>query len=98
MADRALQNFVNGKYVDASDGRTSDLIDPSTGEVYAQAPVSGRQDVDAAMQAAAAAFEGWRDTTPSERSLAMFRIADAIEKRPTTSSRRRPETPASRSR
>ena len=81
MADRALQNFVNGKYVDASDGRTSDLIDPSTGEVYAQAPVSGRQDVDAAMQAAANAFAGWRDTTPSERSLAMFRIADAIEKR-----------------
>src|ERR1700759_2678403 len=81
MADRALQNFVNGKYVDASDGRTSDLIDPSTGEVYAQAPVSGRHDVDAAMQAAANAFAGWRDTTPSERSLAMFRIADAIEKR-----------------
>src|SRR5499425_3057773 len=81
MADRALQNFVNGKYVDASDGRTSDVIDPSTGEVYAHAPVSGRQDVDAAMQAAANAFEGWRDTTPSERSLAMFRIADAIEKR-----------------
>ena len=81
MADRALQNFVNGKYVDASDGRASDVIDPSTGEVYAQAPVSGRQDVDAAMQAAANAFEGWRDTTPSERSLAMFRIADAMEKR-----------------
>src|SRR5438105_142148 len=81
MADRALQNFVNGKYVNVSDGRTSDVIDPSTGEVYAQAPVSSRQDVDAAMQAAAAAFEGWRDTTPSERSLAMFRIADAMEKR-----------------
>src|SRR6266516_957965 len=81
MADRVLQNFVNGKYTDASDGRTSEVIDPSTGEVYAQAPVSGRQDVDAAMQAAAAAFEGCRDTTPSERSLAMFRIADAMEKR-----------------
>src|SRR5436309_7029543 len=81
MADRALQNFVNGKYTDASDARTSDVIDPSTGEVYAQAPISGRQDVYAAMQAAAAAFEGWRDATPSERSLAMFRIADAMEKR-----------------
>jgi NAD-dependent aldehyde dehydrogenases len=33
------------------------------------------------MQAAAAAFEGWRDDHPSERSLAMFRIADAMEKR-----------------
>src|ERR1700728_4549274 len=81
MTDRVLQNFVNGKFTDASDGRTSDVIDPSTGEVYAQAPVSSRQDVDAAMQAAANAFEGWRDATPSERSLALIRIADAIEQR-----------------
>ena len=76
-----LQNFINGKFVDASDGRTSDVIDPSTGEVYAQAPVSGRADVDAAMQAAANAFETWRDSTPSERSLALLRFADAMEKR-----------------
>ena len=81
MTDRMLQNFVNGKYTETADGRTSDVIDPSTGEVYAQAPISGRQDVDAAMQAAAAAFETWKETTPSERSLALFRFADAIEKR-----------------
>src|SRR5487761_1239085 len=81
MTDRTLQNFVNGKFTDAGDGRTSDVIDPSTGEVYAHAPVSGRQDVDAAMAAAANAFEGWRDATPSERSLALIRIADAIEAR-----------------
>ncbi|MGH3152031.1 MAG: aminobutyraldehyde dehydrogenase, partial [Streptosporangiaceae bacterium] len=81
MTDRTLRNFVNGKFTDAADGRTSDVIDPSTGEVYAHAPVSGRQDVDAAMQAAAAAFEGWRDTTPSERSLALLRFADAMEQR-----------------
>src|ERR1700734_2897668 len=81
MTDRTLQNFVNGKYAETADGRTSDVIDPSTGEVYAQAPISGRQDVDAAMQAAAAAFETWKETTPSERSLALFRFADAIEKR-----------------
>jgi betaine-aldehyde dehydrogenase len=81
MTDRTLQNFVNGTFTDASDGRTSDVIDPSTGEVYAHAPVSSRQDVDAAMQAAAAAFPGWRDATPSERSLALIRIADAIEAR-----------------
>ncbi|MGH3221026.1 MAG: gamma-aminobutyraldehyde dehydrogenase [Streptosporangiaceae bacterium] len=81
MTDRRLQNFVNGKYTDTADGRTSDVVDPSTGEVYAQAPISGRQDVDAAMQAAASAFAGWRDATPSERSLALFRIADAIEAR-----------------
>ncbi len=81
MPDRTLQNFVTGKFTDAGDGRTSDVIDPSTGEVYAQAPLSGRRDVDAAARAAAAAFGAWRDSTPSERSLALFRIADAIEKR-----------------
>jgi betaine-aldehyde dehydrogenase len=81
MTDRTLQNFVNGKFTEAGDGRTSDVIDPSTGEVYAHAPVSGRADVDAAMAAAANAFAGWRDATPSERSLALFRIADAIEAR-----------------
>src|ERR1700685_3615668 len=81
MTDRRLRNFVNGKYADTAEGRTSDVVDPSTGGVCAQAPVSGRRDVDAAMQAAANAFEGWRDSTPSERSLALFRIADAIEAR-----------------
>jgi betaine-aldehyde dehydrogenase len=81
MTDRTLQNFVNGKYADSSDGRTSDVIDPSTGEVYAHAPISGHHDVDAAMHAAASAFEVWRDSTPSERSLALFRLADAIEQR-----------------
>ncbi len=56
MTDRTLQNFVNGKFTDASDAYcTSDVTDPSTGEVCAHAPVSGRQDVDAAMQAAASA-------------------------------------------
>src|SRR6201996_6570390 len=81
MTDRTLQNFVNGKYSDTAEGRTSDVVDPSTGEVYLQAPISGRQDVDAAMQAAATAFETWKETTPAERSLALLRFADAMEKR-----------------
>jgi betaine-aldehyde dehydrogenase len=76
-----LQNFVNGKFTDTGEGRTSDVVDPSTGEAYAQAPVSGPGDVDAAMQAAAAAFEDWRDATPSERSLALLRFADAVQVR-----------------
>ena len=78
---KAFQNFVNGNHVDAADGRTSAVVNPATGEQYATAPISGDADVDAAMQAAAAAFEVWRDATPSERSLALFRIADAVEAR-----------------
>jgi betaine-aldehyde dehydrogenase len=78
---KAFSNFVNGKHVDAVDGRTTAVINPATGEQYGEAPLSARADVDAAMDAAASAFEAWRDTTPSERSLALFRIADAIEAR-----------------
>ncbi len=81
MSTKRLSNFVGGAYVETRSGATSELVDPSTGEVNAEAPVSGADDVDAAMTAAAAAFPGWRDATPSERSLALFRIADAIESR-----------------
>jgi betaine-aldehyde dehydrogenase len=78
---RALTNFIGNKPVDAASGRTSELINPSTGEVFATAPVSDAADVDTAMAAAASAFETWRDTTPSERQRALLRIADAIEAR-----------------
>ena len=78
---RTVRNFVNGSYADATDGRTADLISPVTGEAFGTAPVSGQADVDAAFEAAANAFEGWRDTTPGERQLALLRIADALESR-----------------
>ena len=78
---RRLQNFIGGKYVDAEDGPLAPLINPSTGEPFAEAPVSGAADVDRALRVAAEAFTSWRRTTPSERSLALIRIADAIEAR-----------------
>ena len=76
-----LKNFVNGEFAATAAGRASDIIDPSTGEAYARAPVSGAADVDAALKSAEAAREGWRDTTPAERSLALLKIAEAIEAR-----------------
>ena len=78
---KALRNFVNGQMVDARDGATTAVVNPATGEKYAEAPLSGPADIDAAMDAAATAFDGWRDATPSVRSLALFRIADAVEAR-----------------
>src|SRR4051794_10662067 len=82
MSDqRVTRNFVNGERTDVADGRTAELISPVTGEIFGTAPVSGPADVDAAVEAATAAFESWRDTTPSERQLALLRIADAIEAR-----------------
>jgi len=76
-----LQNFIGGQWTDMSYDKRAELVDPSTGEVFATAPVSSETEVDAAVESAAAAFDGWRDATPAERSLALLRIADAIEAR-----------------
>jgi betaine-aldehyde dehydrogenase len=82
MSDRrTVQNFVDGKQTEAADGRRSELIDPSTGEVFGSAPLSGQADVDAAYAAAARAFETWRETTPSERQRALLKFADALDAR-----------------
>ncbi|GGN94426.1 gamma-aminobutyraldehyde dehydrogenase [Streptomyces albiflavescens] len=76
-----LRNFIDGEFVDAKDGRTLPVVDPTTGEVYASSPLSGAADVDAAMAAAAAAFPVWRDSTPSTRQKLLLKIADAVEAR-----------------
>ncbi|MFD5768803.1 gamma-aminobutyraldehyde dehydrogenase [Streptomyces sp. NPDC127049] len=78
---RRLRNYIDGEFRDATDGRTIEVINPATGEVYATSPLSGQADVDAAMEAAAAAFPAWRDTTPSERQKVLLKIADAFEER-----------------
>lgn len=74
-----LWNFIGGERRASVEGATMPVIDPVTGQAYAQAPCSTTADVDTAMAVAAEAFESWRNTTPSQRSLALFRIADAME-------------------
>ena len=94
---KAFQNFINGKYVDAADGRTTAVINPATGEQYATAPLSGAADIDDAMQAAAAAFDTWRDSD-AERAVAgavPLRRRRRIASRGTDRARRS-RTPASR--
>jgi len=76
-----LSNFINGKSVDSKSGKTTDLVNPATGQVFATAPNSNAADVDMAMKAAADAFPIWRDSTPSERQRALLKIADALESR-----------------
>ena len=78
---RSIKNFVNGEHVDPAEGRFYEVTNPATGEVFVQAPASGKEDVDRAYKAAEKAFEGWRDATPATRQLALFRIADALEER-----------------
>src|SRR5262249_59269683 len=74
-------NFIDGALRPALSGRTSELVDPSTGEVFATAALSDEHDVAVATSAAALAFQAWRETTPAQRQAALLRIADAIEAR-----------------
>ena len=76
-----IRNFINGEYVEATADSDFDLLDPATEQTYGVSPVSSKQDVDTAFTAAAAAFEEWGESTPGERQLALFRIADAMEAR-----------------
>jgi len=76
-----LSSFVNGHEVQSASGETTPITNPSTGEVYAQAPKSSKADVDVAMKAASKAFETWGQTTPSQRQRALLKIADAFEER-----------------
>ena len=61
----ALQNFINGEYVDPADGETEPVINPATGETIAHAPLSTAEDVDRAVKAARAAYEGWSRRPPA---------------------------------
>ncbi len=76
---KAFHNIINGEIQQSADGDLMDIVNPSTGEVYATAPNSSAVDVDLAFQAAGAAFEKWRWTTPSERQRALLKLADVIE-------------------
>jgi betaine-aldehyde dehydrogenase len=76
---QTFKNFIDGASVAAAEGRTSDVVNPADGRVMAQAPESSAEDVNRAVRAARAAFDGWSNTTPADRSLAILKLADALE-------------------
>jgi betaine-aldehyde dehydrogenase len=78
-AVRSLQNFIDGEFVDAADGRTEPVLNPATGEEMATMAFSSAEDVDRAVAAAKKAFESYSVTTPAERMGYLLKLADAIE-------------------
>ncbi|KAM8963484.1 2-aminomuconic semialdehyde dehydrogenase isoform 2-T2 [Lycaon pictus] len=72
-----LENFINGKFVPCNS--YIDSYDPSTGEVYCRVPNSGKEEIEAAVEAARAAFPGWSARSPQERSKVLYRLADLLE-------------------
>ena len=76
-----LHHFYAGRRQEPLTAATTDVVDPSTGTAYDQAPVAGVADLDRAFAAAAAAFPSWRDRTPQSRAAALLRLADLLEAR-----------------
>ncbi len=76
---KAHQLLIGGRRIDALSGRTFDTVNPFTGKVWAKAADGGPEDVDAAVAAARAAFDGpWGALTGFERSALMHRLADLV--------------------
>jgi len=78
---QSYKMYIDGEQVDAIGGRTSAVVDPGTGEVFAQVPCGDERDVEAAVTAARVAFDAgvWSDKSPQERSQIVIRFADLIE-------------------
>jgi betaine-aldehyde dehydrogenase len=73
------QMLIGGEWVGAASGKTFDVMNPATDEVVARVPEAGPADVDKAVKAARAAFEGgWRDATAQERGRILLRLAEKM--------------------
>ena len=77
--DLPARNFIDGEFVEASDGGTDEVLDPATGRPIVSVASGTAADVDRAANAAARAFVGWSETTPRQRFEMVTRLADVVE-------------------
>lgn len=75
------QFYINGEWVDPKAGKDLEVIDPSTEEACAVISIAGKEDVDAAVAAAKAAFPGWMATPPEERIALVERFLEIYQER-----------------
>ncbi len=77
--DARYDLYINGQWVPASDGKVFTAYNPATGEKLAECAEAAKEDVDAAVKAAWAAFPAWRDMGIAERAGILEKIADIID-------------------
>ena len=70
--------FINGQFVDSVSEKETDAYDPSTGEVIAKVPCATKEEVEAAIQAAKAAFPGWSSTPVKKRVEVLYRLRNLL--------------------
>jgi len=73
-----VKNYINGEWVE-SKGEIRDVVNPAKYEVIAKVPISIKEEIDMAVEAAKAAFPDWRRTTPLARSRCLFRLKQLME-------------------
>jgi betaine-aldehyde dehydrogenase/aminobutyraldehyde dehydrogenase len=73
------KNYVGGEWVEAASGETMEVLNPATGEVIAEVPRAGAEDVDRAVKAAGKAFAEWSEKTPKDRMELLLKLADVID-------------------
>ena len=75
-----VKMIIGGEQVDAADGQTFDVMNPATGEVLARAPLGGAEDVNRAVMAAQAAFDGpWSTWSASKRGRALQKFSNLVK-------------------
>lgn len=73
-----LKNFVGGKWVEAATSRYEEVPNPATGEIIAYVPISSREDLDRAVQAAKEAFKTWKKTPVPRRARILFKYQQLL--------------------
>ena len=76
---RDINHFIDGTSFTGASGRFSDVFNPNTGEVQARVQLASVAEMDRAVQAAQAAFEGWSSTNPQRRARVMFEFKRLVE-------------------
>ena len=74
-----LPHFINGDDVAGGSGRSADVFNPATGNVTGRVPLASKQEVEAAIASAQAAFPGWAATTPLNRARVLFKFKELLE-------------------
>jgi aldehyde dehydrogenase len=73
------ENFIGGHWVAPINGEYSENVTPATGEAFTEVPRSSAEDIELALDAAHAAKDEWGETSTTERSRVLNKVADAIE-------------------
>src|SRR5690349_5417678 len=79
LAPALIPHFIGGQRTGNAQGRSQPVYNPATGAETARLPLAGAQDVDAAVQAAKAAFPAWANTPPLRRARVLFKFREILE-------------------